>query len=94
MRYRLRTLMIVLAIGPALYLGSFAWFWATPHRFDLAPASDPQHYIVIFSVNTDRHCAFRSFYWPLISTVPGHRFYPNREEHEVLMFARHHPYGY
>ncbi len=94
MPYRLRTLMIVLALGLVLYVGSYAWFWANPYRFDLAPDSDPQHNLVIFSVDTDRHCAFRSFYWPLISTVPGHRCYPNREQHEVLMFARHHPYGY
>jgi len=86
MRYRLRTPMIVLALGMALYVGSYAWFWATPFQFDLAHGSDPQHYLVIFSMNTDRHCAVRAFYWPLICTVPGHRYYPNREEHEKLLW--------
>ena len=86
MRFRLRTLMIVLAMGLTLYVSSYAWFWATPFQFDLAHGSDPQHHLVIFSMNTDRHCAFRAFYWPLISTVPGHRYYPNREEHEKLLW--------
>lgn len=92
-RYRLRTLMILLAVGPLLYVGSFVAFWANPHEFDLADPSDPEHYLVIFSMNTDLHCAARTFYWPLIATVPAHRHYPSREEHERLLFARQHPYG-
>jgi hypothetical protein len=45
-----------------LYVGSFLAFQAFPHRFSLAHHSDPKHYIVVFSVNTDVHCAARSFY--------------------------------
>ena len=67
------------------YLGSFLMFRALPYEFDLAHPSDPQHYLVVFSSNTELHCAARSCYWPLIATIPGHRHYPNRQEHQILM---------
>jgi hypothetical protein len=73
---------------PVLYLASFGWFWATPIQFDLAHPDDPKHYLVIFSRNTETHSLARTIYWPLISTIGGHRHYPNRQEHEILFSAK------
>ena len=88
MRYRLRTLMILLAVSALfLYVGSFLAFQATPHRFDLAKG--PQHFLVIFSMNTDLHCAARTFYSLLIASIPGYRHYPTRQEHERLVRFKH-----
>jgi hypothetical protein len=93
MRFRLRTLSVVLFVVLVVYVGSFLAFRATPYHFDLAPPSDPQHNLVLFSRDTGVHCAARAVYWPLIATIPGHRHYPNREQHEMLMRATHMPPG-
>ena len=67
-----------------LYVGSFLMFQAFPHEFSLADADNPQHYTVTFTDNADVHSAMRAFYWPLIRTIPGHRYYPTRDEVEQL----------
>src|SRR5262245_35296027 len=84
MRLRLHQLLFIVAIGPLLYVLSFVVFQAFPYTFSLAPPQNPQHYLVVFSMNTEVHCAARAFYAPLIWAMPGHRHYPTRAEHERL----------
>lgn len=88
MRNKARLIAILLAIHLALYLGTFAFFRATPTEFSLAHDSDPQHSLVIFSDNTEVHCACRFLFAPLIRWIPGHRWYPDRTEHQLLMRAK------
>lgn len=88
MRNKARLIAILLAIHLALYLGTFAFFRATATEFSLAPASTPQHNLVFFSENTDVHCAARLFFAPLIRSIPGHCWYPDRTDHQLLMWAK------
>ncbi|MFN0022161.1 MAG: hypothetical protein ACKVP0_28260 [Pirellulaceae bacterium] len=77
-----------LAIGAALlilYISSFLAYRALPYTFDLVPPGEPGHYLVIFSFNTNLHCAARTIYAPLIATIPGKRYYPVRHEHKLIM---------
>jgi hypothetical protein len=73
-----------------LYVGSFLAFRACPVVFSLAPPSDPQHYLVVFSHNTNLHCVARAIFSPLIAAIPGHRRYPSRLQHELLVGGSSH----
>lgn len=75
-----RTAMLVAAGALCLYVVSFLWFQAFPHEFSLAHRDDRQHYVVTFTDNVEVHAALRWFYWPLIQVIPGHRYYPTRDE--------------
>lgn len=87
-RNKARLIAILLAIHVSLYVGTFAFFRATATEFSLAPASSPQHNLVLFSENTDVHCACRFLFAPLIWWMPGHRWYPDRAEHQQLMLFK------
>jgi hypothetical protein len=75
-----RRLAIAAIAALCLYVGSFLLFQAFPHEFSLAHRDDPQHYVVTFTDNLEIHSALRRFFWPLIQVMPGHRYYPTREE--------------
>jgi hypothetical protein len=64
------------------YVGSFLLFRGFPHEFSLAHRDNPQHFVVTFTNNIKVHTALRRFYWPLIQAMPGHRYYPTRDEVE------------
>jgi hypothetical protein len=79
MRWK-RRLAIAAITALCLYVGSFLLFRTFPHEFSLATRDDPQHYVVTFTDNMEVHSALRNYYWPLIQVMPGHRFYPTRDE--------------
>jgi hypothetical protein len=79
---RRRRLAIAAITALCLYVGSFLSFRAFPQEFSLAHRDDPQHYVVTFTDNVEVHSALRKFYWPLIQVMPGHRYYPTRDEHQ------------
>src|SRR5262245_4325265 len=79
MRWK-RALSIAAIAALCLYVGSFLLFRAFPHEFSLAHRDDPQHYVVTFTDNVEVHSALRRFYWTLIQVMPGHRYYPSRDE--------------
>jgi len=39
-------------------------------------------YLGTFTDNLAVHSALRRFYWLLIQVMPGHRYYPSRDEHQ------------
>lgn len=86
-----RRRIVLIAIGAlCLYVGSFLLFWAFPREFSLAHRDNPQHYVVTFTDNVEVHSALRRFYWPLMKLMPGHRYYPTREEYQRARVA--HPW--
>ncbi len=84
MRWK-RSLAIAAVAALCVYVGSFLLFRSFPYEFSLAHRDDPQHYVVTFTDNVEVHSALRRFYWPLIQVMPGHRYYPSRDE---LQLAR------
>jgi len=82
-----RKLVTVTCAALCLYVGSFLLFRAFPHKFSLAHPDTPQHDIVTFTDNVEVHAALRWFYWPLIQVMPGHRFYPTRDELQQVQHA-------
>ena len=79
--------LAVLTASLILYVSSFLAFRAFPYKFSLVPEGEPGHYLIIFSFNTNLHCAARAFYSPLIATIPGNRLYLTRAQHKQLMDA-------
>ena len=79
-----RRLGITVCVIAILYVGSFLMFRAFLQEFSLAHPQDPQHYVVSFSTNAEVHSVMRIVYWPLIRTIPGHRYYPTRDEVEQV----------
>lgn len=82
-----RTVAVIVA-SLIFYVSSFLAFRAFPYTFDLVPPNEPGHHLVLFSFNTNLHCAARVFYSPLIAMFPGNRYYPTRAEHKLLMDAQ------
>lgn len=73
-----------------LYVGTFLAFRIfRTFEFSLAHPDDPQHNIVIFSLNPAAQEFARQAYYPLITWIPGHCAYPTAEQMKLL---NHNPF--
>ena len=71
----------------AVYLGSFAAFRTfRTYEFSLAHDDDPQHNVVVFSLEPSVQQFARDFYSPLIRLFPAHCYYP--DQHEMRLVNR------
>ncbi len=71
----------------AVYFGSFGAFRVfRTYEFSLAPSDDPQHNLVIFSLEPSVQQFARDFYSPLIRLFPAHCYYP--DDHEIRLLNR------
>jgi hypothetical protein len=69
----------------AIYLGSFVAFRVfRTYEFSLAPADDPQHNLVVFSLEPSVQQLARDVYSPLIRLFPAHCYYPDRHDMQLL----------
>jgi hypothetical protein len=50
----------------------------------LAPSDDPQHNIVVFSLNPTFQEIARQAYYPLTKLIPGHCAYPTGDQMKLL----------
>jgi len=79
---------VVILIGVttvAFYIGTFVGFRVfRTYEFSLAPLDDPQHNLVVFSVDPTAQQFVRSAYFPLIKWFPGHCDYPTGQEMNLL----------
>jgi hypothetical protein len=80
--------MVVVAVllsTLALYTGTFLAFRIfRTYEFSLAPLDDPRSNLVVFSMEPRAQEFARILYYPLIKIVPGHCYYPTRQEMEQL----------
>jgi hypothetical protein len=68
-----------------LYVGTFLVFRLfRTFEFSLAHPDDPQHNIVVFSLNPTVQEIARQAYYPLIKWIPGHCAYPTGEQMKLL----------
>jgi hypothetical protein len=68
-----------------LYVGTFLAFRLfRTFEFSLAPSDDPQHNIVVFSLNPTFQEIARQAYYPLTKLIPGHCVYPTGEQMKLL----------
>jgi hypothetical protein len=68
-----------------LYVGTFLVFRLfRTFEFSLAPSDDPQHNIVVFSLNPTFQEIARQAYYPLTKLIPGHCAYPTGDQMKLL----------
>lgn len=82
-RWALSVLCAITAL--TLYVGTFLVFRVfRTFEFSLAPTDDPQHNIVVFSLEPAAQEIARRAYNPLINLIPGHCIYPTGSQMELL----------
>ena len=80
-----RTLILLGVTVVVLYVGTFITFRIfRTFDFSLALPDDPQHNIVIFSLNPTAQELARYAYYPLIKWIPCHCAYPTGEQMNLL----------
>ena len=84
-RGRIKRTAVIVAVGLVLYVSSFFTFRLfRTYEFSLMHPSNPQHNMVVFSTNPNTQQLACDFYSPLIAWFPGHRYYPDRDEMQLL----------
>ena len=69
----------------AMYLGSFGAFRIfRTYTFSLAHPDNPEHNLVVFSLEPSVQHFARNVYSPLIRLFPAHCHYPDRKEMQLL----------